>query len=160
MPENFKKRSNISNEVLYGRTPTKPWSTKIKARLLRFLGHILRLNRDTPATETLNEYHIAVEQDPGKPPINWWNTISQRSEEHRRRRFLSLKFDTWLKIEKAGKPWWGASCTFRTNNTLKKEERSRLLHSPRLVVVGLSMWCQTWPPIGCCCRLCDWVIWT
>ena len=35
-----------------------------------------------------------------------------------------------------------------------------LLHSPGLVAIGLSVDCVTWPPIGWCCRLCDWLIQT
>ena len=74
------RRDHITNEELYERTATKPWSTLIKAMRLRFLGHILRLPPETPAREALNEYLIPVEQDPGhagRPPLNWWNIIIQ-----------------------------------------------------------------------------------
>ena len=71
------RKDRITNEEVYERTSTKPWSMTIKARRLRFLGHILRLDPETPAREALKEYLIPVEQDPGRPPLNWWNTIIQ-----------------------------------------------------------------------------------
>ena len=46
----------ITNERLYEKTKTIPWSKKIRKRRLNWFGHLLRLNINTPARKALNEF--------------------------------------------------------------------------------------------------------
>jgi len=45
----------ITNVDLYRRTKEKLWSSNIKTRRLRWTGHLLRLNEQTPAYSAFNE---------------------------------------------------------------------------------------------------------
>ena len=46
----------ISNNKIYENSERRPWRETIKRRDLRWLGHLLRLNHQTPARTVLNEY--------------------------------------------------------------------------------------------------------
>jgi hypothetical protein len=48
--------SIISNDDLYKKTQTTPWSKRIRLRRLNWLGHLLRLPTDTPARKALDRY--------------------------------------------------------------------------------------------------------
>ena len=50
-------------------------------------------------------------------------------------------------------------CRYSTMHTARYRQSptlGRLLHSLKLVAVGLSKGYETWPHIGCCFRLCNW----
>ena len=50
---NVKHPQVISNEEVYCRTGITPWSTVIKKRRLKWLGHCSRLDKDTPAAKEM-----------------------------------------------------------------------------------------------------------
>ena len=72
---NIKYPNIISNEDLYSLTKEKPWSEKIKRRRLNLLGHILRLNDDTPAKRAICEYLKPHRRPVGRPPLTWLTLI-------------------------------------------------------------------------------------
>ena len=45
----------ISNTNLYSKTKVEPWSVTIKRRRLNWLGHLMRMEKDTPARLALDE---------------------------------------------------------------------------------------------------------
>ncbi len=57
----------ISNAELYRRTRVRPWSVVVKERRLRFLGHVLRLNSDAPARQSLQEALKPAKRKQGRP---------------------------------------------------------------------------------------------
>lgn len=71
----IKLLDKIRNTEIYNRCNTQPWSSRIKSRRFKFLGHILRLHPETPIRKALQEYHRPEKRDPGKPPTTWWTTI-------------------------------------------------------------------------------------
>ena len=66
----------ISNAELYRITNQQPWSTTIQKRRLSWLGHLMRLNEQTPARRALEEYsNPEIKRPRGKPPITWMAMI-------------------------------------------------------------------------------------
>ena len=47
---------NITNNEIYARTKCAQWSEIIRGRRLTWLGHLMRLNPETPARKALEEY--------------------------------------------------------------------------------------------------------
>ena len=60
---NIKWPKVIEHEKLYQLTNTTPWSTIITKRRISWLGHLMRLDSDTPARIALKE---ALKQSPRK----------------------------------------------------------------------------------------------
>ena len=56
-------------------TKAEHWSVTIKRRRLTFLGHIMRLHRNTPAKLALNECFKPCTNKQGRPAITWLRTI-------------------------------------------------------------------------------------
>ena len=56
----------ISNEALYTKTSTERWSIKIKRRRLNWLGHVLRMDEETPARRALEEAMRPAKRRVGK----------------------------------------------------------------------------------------------
>ena len=67
----------ISNEDLYKRTKEVKWSSKIKTRRLRWVGHLMRLPEETPARIALQEALKPVRRPAGRPKQTWIATINQ-----------------------------------------------------------------------------------
>ena len=74
---NATKLDKIRNIDLYQKCQTRCWSETIKIRRLRFLGHLLRLDPNTPARKALDEFFRPVRRDPGRPPTTWWAVITK-----------------------------------------------------------------------------------
>lgn len=66
--------NTISNEDLYNKTKSEPWSTKIKRS--RFL-HVLRKNPDTPARKALTEHLTDHKQKVVRQPLTWLKKIKE-----------------------------------------------------------------------------------
>jgi hypothetical protein len=71
----------ISNEDLYEKTTAKPWSEIIKKRRLSWLGHLMRMNTETPARKALQEYLRKTKRPRGKPPLSWIELIRKDLQE-------------------------------------------------------------------------------
>ena len=72
---NIKWPRVISNEELYRRTKVEKWSRVIKNRRLSWLGHLLRLNEDTPARIALKEVVKKHPRKVGRSKTTWIDTI-------------------------------------------------------------------------------------
>ena len=68
----------ITNQQLYyDVTKCEPWSVVTERRRLSWLGHLMRLNPETPARQSFKEALRPVKRKPGRPPITWITTIQQ-----------------------------------------------------------------------------------
>ena len=67
----------ITNEQLYDVTKCEPWSIITERRRLSWLGHLMRLNPETPARQCFKEALRPVKRKPGRPPMTWITTIQQ-----------------------------------------------------------------------------------
>ena len=112
LPENHYQRRNI-----YRVTKAEPWSRVIKRKRLRWLGHVMRLEDDTPqspAKQALQEFLRPVKKPRGRPTTTWLKKIaSGLSETKIRLKSLNLqnfsaKCDTSADIWKPkNKNLWG-----------------------------------------------------
>ncbi len=68
----------ISNYDLYKITKQKPWSKTIQERRLKWLGHLLRLEEDTPVKQALYEALRTVKRPKGRPKQIW---VAQMKED-------------------------------------------------------------------------------
>ena len=66
----------ITNEKLYEKTKVEPWSIKIKRRRLNWLGHLMRLHKQTPARIALNE-SLKPNKKVGRPTTTWIKLIEK-----------------------------------------------------------------------------------
>ena len=66
----------ITNENLYEKTKVEPWSRKIKRRRLNWIGHLMRLNKQTPARIALSE-SLKPNKKVGRPPNTWLKVIEK-----------------------------------------------------------------------------------
>ena len=62
---NVRWPDRMSNNDVYHQTNSEKWSTTIKRRRLRFIGHVLRMSGDVPVRQALHE---AVTFKTKKPP--------------------------------------------------------------------------------------------
>ena len=67
----------VSNEKLYKITKQIPISEIIKKRRLALLGHILRLDPDTPAQRALQYYLTPHKRPVGRPPLTWLALVTK-----------------------------------------------------------------------------------
>ena len=51
---NIRYPTTVTNEEVYTKTKQTPWSQTIKIRRIRWLGHLFRMNQNTPASKSLN----------------------------------------------------------------------------------------------------------
>ncbi len=67
----------IRNDKLYKITNVKPWGVTIEKRRLSWLGHLMRLDVDTPARKALNEALKYTPRKQGRPPATWIDVIQK-----------------------------------------------------------------------------------
>ena len=67
----------ISNANLYRKTKVEPWSKTIKRRRLNWLGHLMRMQTDTPARIALKEALQPKTKKRGKSQTTWLKTIEK-----------------------------------------------------------------------------------
>ena len=65
----------ISNEKLYELTNETPWRDIVEKRRMSWLGHLIRLDPDTPARTALKEALTPAPRKRGRPPATWIKTI-------------------------------------------------------------------------------------
>ena len=61
----------MTNIEVYKRTKEKPCSGIIRLRRLKWIGHLMRLDEDTPARLALEEFHRKVKKPRGKQKTTW-----------------------------------------------------------------------------------------
>ena len=72
---NIKWPKKINNQKLYETTKCTKWSITISYRRLNFLGHIMRLDDNTPVRKALEEALKPAGKKRGRPKVTWLNTI-------------------------------------------------------------------------------------
>ena len=65
----------ISNEKLYEKTEQKPWSETVKKRMFRWLGHLMRMDKATPARRALDEFIKKGRRPVGRPKETWLSVV-------------------------------------------------------------------------------------
>ena len=68
-------KTQYKNEDLYRITEEQPWSERIRGRRLRWTGHLMRLNEETPARKALNKFIEPVKNKVGRPKQTWLATV-------------------------------------------------------------------------------------
>ena len=74
---NIQWPKKITSEELYGRTKEEKGSRKIKRRRLNWLGHLMRMDTQTPARKSLTEALTPAKKKRGKPPMTWLKVIEK-----------------------------------------------------------------------------------
>ena len=78
---NYRYPKITSSEKLYTLANETLLSTKIRRRRLALLGHILRLDQETPAQRAIR-YYVAPHPRPvGRPPLTWIALVTKDLEE-------------------------------------------------------------------------------
>ena len=72
-------KDKISNEELYNRAEVKKWSSEIKKQRLKWLRHLLRLPKETPAKQALHQVMLPIKRTRGKPKTTWINLIRKEN---------------------------------------------------------------------------------
>ena len=57
------------------KTNKKPWSFKVKRRVLNWLGHLLGINESIQARRVLSAFLNPCERPPGIPKETWLNYV-------------------------------------------------------------------------------------
>ena len=70
----------VNNEKLRELTKTEEWSKIIQKRRLTWLGHLMRLSADTPASQALKESLKEVNIKVGRPKLTWIKVIEKDLE--------------------------------------------------------------------------------
>ena len=74
---NYHWPRKISNKDLYQITNAEPWSKNIKRRRLNWLGHLMRLNENTPIRKALEEFLTPHNKPIGRPPTTWLHIVKK-----------------------------------------------------------------------------------
>ena len=98
----------INNINLYEITKAEPWTLTIKRRRLNWLGHLMRMNPNTPAREALEVALTPAKRPVGRPILTWLDTIKKDLEKCDI--FLNLNnkhttLDTLINLTKNRKMW-------------------------------------------------------
>ena len=78
---NIKWPKKIRNTTLYEKTKITRWSTTVKKRRLTWLGHLLRLNKNTPARIALEASLKKVPRQRGRNKTTWIENIKKDIKE-------------------------------------------------------------------------------
>ena len=75
--------NKISNIELYEKTKERKWSNIVKERRLSWLGHLLRLDAETPARKALQEYIRTVTKNQGGRKTTWFDIIKKELKNNK-----------------------------------------------------------------------------
>ena len=104
----------ITNQQLYDVTKCEPLSIVTERRRLSWLGHLMRLNPETPAWQSCKEALRQVKRKPGRPPMTWITPIQQ--DLSKRDIHINLRDISAIeKLESMGhdRVGWKARCSMR-----------------------------------------------
>ena len=79
---NIKYPNTISNKELYTKTKEKPWHYIIAEQRIKWLGHALRLNENTPAAQALAEAERPVKNPRGGQKTTWLKCIKAQLKQN------------------------------------------------------------------------------
>ena len=74
---NIRWPKTISNVRIYEITKQTPWSLIVRTRAISWLGHLMRLDEETPARKALQEYVKRGKRPPGRPKETWVSMIKK-----------------------------------------------------------------------------------
>ena len=78
---NIKYPKIIKNEEVYRRTKAIPWSVVIGQRRLTWLGHVIRLNEQTPARQALEYAMQSYKKKKGRPKMTWLKLVENQLKD-------------------------------------------------------------------------------
>ena len=78
---NKTKMDKVRNTDLYFITKTEPWSRTVKRRRLNWIGHLMRLPKETPARQALAEQQRKTSRPRGRPKMTWINKVEKDLKE-------------------------------------------------------------------------------
>ena len=61
----------VKNVEVYEKTKLKPWSQRIEVKRMKWFGHLIRLNKDTPAQKALRVSRKKCKKPRGKQKLTW-----------------------------------------------------------------------------------------
>ena len=99
---NIKYPNTISNVELYSKTKEKPWHYIIAEQRLKWLGHALRLNENTPAAQAFVEAERPVKKPKGGQKTTWLKCVQNQLQKNHQ-----LKWEDAKKLAKDRKDWRG-----------------------------------------------------
>ena len=74
---NIRWPKKISIVNLYNKTKQEKWSKTIKRRRFNCLGHMMRMNTNTPVRKALDEALRPMKKKRGKPPTTWLKFVEK-----------------------------------------------------------------------------------
>ena len=80
----------ITNVDLYKQTETKEWTKTIRKRRLTWFGHVLRMDKDTPARLALEEFTKPRKKRVGRPHNTWLTNVLKDIKENGNIRNIDL----------------------------------------------------------------------
>ena len=75
---NIKWPTTVKNDQLYESTQAKPWSVTIKKKRIQWLGHVLRLPKETPVQKALVYAQTPYKRPRGKPKLTWLTLMKKQ----------------------------------------------------------------------------------
>ena len=73
----------MNNEDVYNQTKANKWSIVIKKRRMRWLGHVMRLPKQTPARKAIQYANEKYVRPRGRSPTTWLIMKKQLIEDHK-----------------------------------------------------------------------------
>ena len=114
---NLNWQDKVSNDKLYKRTNSTPWSQTVKQRRLTWYGHLLRLPEDTSARKSLKEAKNPCKKPRGGQKLTWLKQIEKDLEK--------VEFKTAVKNRDG---------SFNTVEVKEHEQMAQNRHVWRLIV--------------------------
>ena len=71
----------ITNSYLYEKTHLQPWSQTVKFKRLKWLGHVFRLPKNSPAPTALREALRKVKKPRGGQIATWISIVNRQLKE-------------------------------------------------------------------------------
>ena len=75
---NIKYPKIVRNEEVYRITKQRQWSIQIKIRRLKWLGHVYRLDKNTPAAQSLRHATEYYKKKRGGQRLTWLKSIEKQ----------------------------------------------------------------------------------
>ena len=89
----------VKNEDVYEKTKTEPWSKTIEKKRLKWFGHLMRLDENTPARKALSVALIQSKRPRGRPKFTWLELMQKQLQE------INLKWEEASQLAKDRKKW-------------------------------------------------------
>jgi len=71
----------IKNEDVYKLSGIRPWSKKIRKQRMTWLGHLFRMNENTPVRKALKFAKEEYQKPRGRPKLTWIKLVADQLEK-------------------------------------------------------------------------------